>query len=141
MARPKLLCVNDEPSWQECYKRLLGPVGYDVITVTTSVQAIELLRDLYNVDAIVLNYEMRGQHGNEIAVALKVSRPRLPIIIISSCESVVQDALQFVDGAVLRTSSNKDVKWRLRQMLEDLIIEEVEVANDINTHNCADRAS
>jgi CheY-like chemotaxis protein len=130
MARPKLLCVNDEPSWQECYKRLLGPVGYDVITVTTSVQAIELLRDLYNVDAIVLNYEMRGQHGNEIAVALKVSRPRLPIIIISSCESVVQDALQFVDGT-----------WRLRQMLEDLIIEEVEVANDINTHNCADRAS
>ena len=141
MARPKLLCVNDDASWQGYYKRLLGPVGYDVITVTTSVQAIELLRDLYNVDAIVLNYEMRGQHCNEIAVELKVLRPRLPIIIVSSCESVVQDALQFVDGAVLRTSSTKDVTRQLQQMIEDLIIKEVEVVNNINTHHCDRRAS
>jgi CheY-like chemotaxis protein len=141
VARPRLLCLNDEPSWQECYKRLLGPLAYDVITVSTSVQALELLRDLDNVDAIILNYEMRGQHGNETAVALKLLRPRLPVIIISSCESVVQDALQFVDGAVLRTSFTKDLTWQLRQMVEDLIIGEVEVANNIDTHHCAGRAS
>jgi DNA-binding NtrC family response regulator len=141
VARPKLLCVNDEPSWQECYKRFLGPVGYDVITVSTSVQPLKLLRDLFTVDAIILNYEMRGQHCNEIAVELKVLRPRLPIIIVSSCESVVQDALQFVDGAVLRTSSTKDVTRQLQQMIEDLIIKEVEVVNNINTHHCDRRAS
>jgi DNA-binding NarL/FixJ family response regulator len=90
---------------------------------------------------VILNYEMRGQHGNETAVELKVLRPRLPIIIVSSCESVVQDALQFVDGAVLRTSSTKDVTRQLRQMVEDLIIEEVGVANNINTNHCAPRAS
>ena len=141
MARPKLLCLHDESSWQECYESLLGSLTYDVISVSTSVQALELLRNLLNVDVIILNYEMFGQHGNETAVELKVLRPRLPIIIVSSCESVVQDALQFVDGAVLRTSSIKDLTRQLRQMLQDLIAGEVEVADNINTRQCAPRAS
>jgi CheY-like chemotaxis protein len=59
-------------------------------------QALQLLRKQV-VAAVVCDYEMPGMNGGELAAEVKRSRPRMPVLLISGHESVLDDPPQSVD--------------------------------------------
>jgi len=96
-----VLCVDDDIGIREFYGRLLSKEGYDVISAGTGPQALDLLQSAKNpVDAAILDYELPGMNGFELAVRLKQHDPGLPILMISGSPPELEDMLPFVDAAM-----------------------------------------
>jgi CheY-like chemotaxis protein len=78
----------------------LTAVGYRVLTALDGRQGAQMALE-QNVDAVVLDYEMPGLNGGEVAQILKDSRPTLPIIMYSAHPPQrVEGSLALVDGYV-----------------------------------------
>ena len=93
---PKLLCVDDNLGARQFYQRILEAHGYKVLLAESGEQALQLLRKQV-VAAVVCDYEMPGMNGGELAAEIKRSRPRMPVMLISGHESVLDDPPQSVD--------------------------------------------
>jgi CheY-like chemotaxis protein len=121
MACPKILYVGHDLPWRKSYKSLLGALGYDVVTAKTGTHALRLVwLDLERVAAVVLDYEMPGVSGHELAANIKLFNPALPVIIVSERESVVQDAPRFVDSALSKSSDLARLVQHLRTVMKDV---------------------
>ena len=103
MNRPKLLCVDDDPSLRELYRVMFGSYGYQVTVAESGDRALELFHS-HNFDGVVVDHEMPGLKGSEVAAILKHKSPDIPVIMVSGCQSVVEDAPRFVDAAIAKGS-------------------------------------
>jgi CheY-like chemotaxis protein len=101
MTRPTLLCVDDDATVRELYRVLLGSYGYEVIVAENGWKALRLF-DPNQIDAVILDYEMPGLRGSEVAAEIKRRNPDVPVVMMSGCASVVEDAPRFVDAAVAK---------------------------------------
>ena|SRR5581483_3134715 len=105
MTRPKLLCVDDDPQMCGMYEKVLGSHGYDVVTAEGASEALHVFHSKdQQIDAVISDYEMPGMSGAELAAELKHENPQLPVIMVSGCQPVVEEAGHFVDAAVLKGS-------------------------------------
>lgn len=103
MNRPKLLCVDDDPQICGMYEKVLGSHGYDVVTAGGAPQALKVFHAKHEqIDAVISDYEMPGMTGAQLAAELKQQKPELPVIMVSRCQPVVEEASHFVDAAVLK---------------------------------------
>lgn len=106
MPRPKLLCVDDDPHMRGLYAKVLGSHGYDVLTAGGASQALQVFHSKdTHIDAVISDYEIAGMSGAELAAELKHAKPELPVIMVSGCQPVVEEAQHFVDAAVLKGTS------------------------------------
>ena len=103
MIRPRLLCVDDDAAVRELYRKILGSFGYDVLLAEKGAHALKLFHPR-QIDAVILDYEMPGMKGSEVAAELKRRSPGIPIIMVSGCPSVVEEAPRFVDAAIPKGS-------------------------------------
>ena len=79
---PKLLVVDDDPELRELTQAYLVKNGFIVNTVETSVAMDEFLAT-NDVDLLILDLMLPGEHGLAIAKRLKKKKD-LPIIIVSA---------------------------------------------------------
>jgi len=93
---PKLLCVDDNLGARQFYQRILEAHGYKVLLAEGGGHALHLLRKQVFA-AVVCDYEMPGMNGGELAAEIKRSRPRMPFLLISGHQSVLDDPPQGVD--------------------------------------------
>jgi CheY-like chemotaxis protein len=101
MQTPLVLCVDDDAAIREFYSALLSREGYRVIAASTGSQALELIQSRHDgVDAAILDYELPGMNGFELAVRLKLHNPQLPILMISGYFPELEDMSPFVDVAL-----------------------------------------
>lgn len=77
-----ILCIDDEPISLDLYKSILESAGYRALLAESGTAGCELARSKH-VDAVLLDYWMRGKKGSETAHELHVQNPELPIIVIS----------------------------------------------------------
>ena len=103
MTRPKLLCVDDDAGVRELYRVLFASYGYHVTLAEDGNRALDLFRS-QRFDGVVVDHEMPGLKGSEVAAVLKHESPDTPVIMVSGCQSVVEDAPRFVDAAVAKGS-------------------------------------
>ena len=103
MIRPRLLCVDDDAAVRELYRKILGSFGYDVLIAEDGARALQLFHSR-EIDAVILDYEMPGMKGSEVAAEIKRRSPGIPIIMVSGCPSVVEEAPRFVDAAIPKGS-------------------------------------
>jgi DNA-binding NtrC family response regulator len=101
MARRRLLCVDDDSSFRQFYKNLLGSYGYDVTVAASAKQALKVFLSK-KVDAVVTDFEMPEMTGIELAARLKKMRPELPILIMSGSSAVHQNVPSHVDATVAK---------------------------------------
>jgi CheY-like chemotaxis protein len=62
----RILVVDDDRSATELLSRLLTPLGYEVREENNAENALEAARD-FQPGVVVLDYQMPGVHGGEIA--------------------------------------------------------------------------
>jgi CheY-like chemotaxis protein len=93
-----ILCIDDNAAIL-CYeKALLERSGYEVFTASSAQQGLQLATTC-EVDAVLLDYEMPGMSGHEVASQIKLVKPKLVVILLSGREVAMQ-ALAVVDAFV-----------------------------------------
>jgi DNA-binding NtrC family response regulator len=80
---PKILVIDDEKLIRWSLKEILAQEGYDVDTVDTADEAINLAKDIpYRL--IIADLEIQGDNGIEMLKKIKKFRPEVITIILSA---------------------------------------------------------
>ena len=103
MTRPRLLCIDDDAGVRELYRVLFDSYGYEVVLAEDGSRALQLFRS-QKFHGVVVDYEMPGLKGSEVAAVLKNESPDIPVVMVSGCQSIVEDAPRFVDAAIAKGS-------------------------------------
>jgi len=98
MAKRRLLCVDDDSSFRQLYKNLLGTHGFEVTVAANGPQALKLFLT-HKIDAVVTDFEMPGMTGAELAARLKRLRPELPVVLVSGSKQAVETPPEAIDLA------------------------------------------
>ena len=102
MPPTRLLYVGSDSSSNLSYQLLLESYGFAVDTAKNSRAAMSQLGSSA-VEVVVISQDIRpasnGSGGFQLAADIKRHSPEIPVVMISGCKSVVEDAPRFVDGA------------------------------------------
>lgn len=119
MKRTKLLCVDNDPSFRDFYQALLGSCGYEVMVAGGGRQALKLFRSHEkDIAAVISDYEMPGMNGAELAAELKKTRPGVPVIMVSGCQPILEEAPHFVDAAISKGATMDEILESLKGVLQ-----------------------
>ena len=100
-----ILCIDDDPAILSYEKALLERSGYSVTTAASAEEGLGLVITS-NFDAVLLDYEMSGMNGCDVAFEIKRARPELAVILLSGSE-VPKYALALVDAFVLKLEASR----------------------------------
>jgi CheY-like chemotaxis protein len=78
----RILCVDDEEEILTMLCEMLTESGFRVICEPDAERARLMVQSL-DPDAVVLDYQMPGCNGLELASAIKANKPSLPIVMFS----------------------------------------------------------
>jgi CheY-like chemotaxis protein len=127
MTQTCLLYVDNDPGFGLFYQAVLRSYGFVVDIATSAVAAMERIHSSA-IDAVMVSHGVQlqdfqprdpqsndfqsqslhshahlspqdGCDGFALAVQIKQQAPDVPVVLLSPCESVVEDATRFVDGA------------------------------------------
>ena len=91
-----VLCVDDELVGLQVRKILLERAGYRVLTAPDGPSGLAIFSE-EPVEAVVLDYSMPGMHGGEVAVIMRQTKPRVPILLLSAYMGLSADVTSLVD--------------------------------------------
>ncbi len=111
-----LLCIDDDPACLKVRKLLLENFGYHVTTSTSGREGLALL-NARNFDAVLLDYQMPGMNGLEVATELRRLRPHLPILMLSACTTLPPAVTRWVNAFVSKTEPTSYLVAKIEQVL------------------------
>ena len=112
------MCVDDDAGIRELYGTLLGRNGYEVIAATNGRHALRVFEAKEKeIDAVILDYEMPGMNGLELATWLKQRHPTLPVIMVSGSHPEPEDMAPYVDAAMVKGVPLRHILDRLELLL------------------------
>ncbi|HKF21313.1 MAG TPA: response regulator [Candidatus Angelobacter sp.] len=100
--RPTILCIDDKEPNLLIRAKLLEVRGYNVIIANDDSSALKAVKE-QQVDLAVIDYHMeRGANGEQIAKALRVMYPNLPLLLLTGDPFVPQSARDSVDACLIK---------------------------------------
>ncbi len=119
----RILFVDDEPFQADLVARLLESLGYSVVSMTNSIEALELFRhDPDRFDLVITDMTMPRMTGDMLAREIWALRSRMPIILCTGYSEKLdkEHALQlgFRDFA-MKPLVIKDLARILRRALDE----------------------
>jgi CheY-like chemotaxis protein len=106
-SKKTILCIDDDVSILRYEKALLERSGYEVLTAPSGQQGLKLATTC-PCDAVLLDYDMYGMNGQEVAAEIKLVKPELVVILLSGREVPVQ-ALALVDAFVPKLEASQQL--------------------------------
>lgn len=91
-----VLCVDDELIGLKVRKILLERAGYRVLTALDGSAGLDIF-SREPVEAVVLDYSMPGMNGGEVASKMRLTKPHIPILLLSAYMGLSSDVLSTVD--------------------------------------------
>jgi CheY-like chemotaxis protein len=98
-----ILCIDDSRAILEIHRALLESKGYRVVTALDGPSGISLSRE-QSIDVVVLDFNMPGIDGHEVAQVLTQEQPALPVVIWSGYPEAIPESLRWFAYAVLHKS-------------------------------------
>jgi CheY-like chemotaxis protein len=80
--RPVVLCVDDDPVILELLFEILSSCGFSVLCESDPRRAATTVL-VTRVDAAILDYDMPGYNGLELARIIRNHRPQVPVLMFS----------------------------------------------------------
>lgn len=90
-AKPKILLLEDDPDMRSLLERILSYQDYDVTSVETGFEAIEVAKK-EQFDLIVADVRVDGPDGIEVLSEAKKDRPEVGTLAVSGYSSLEDDA-------------------------------------------------
>jgi CheY-like chemotaxis protein len=90
----RILFVDDEPMLVEIGEKILRRLGYEVVSRTSPLEALELFRarpDSF--DLIVTDQTMPGLTGDALAVEILKVRPGMPVVLCTGYSQTVNEEI------------------------------------------------
>ena len=99
---PRILLVDDEIPQLLLRAQVMSLRGFPVLTADNPSDAIFMMAEeaLEKVELVVLDYNMPGINGCDLADLLKVMRPELKIILYSGATDVPRNEMTSIDTFV-----------------------------------------
>ena len=114
-SKKTILCIDDDAAIL-CYeKALLERSGYGVLIAPSAQQGLKLATTR-TCDAVLLEYEMSGMNGHEVAAEIKLVKPKLAVILLSRRE-VPSRALALVDAVVPKLEASQQLLPIIAELL------------------------
>ena len=113
-AKRTILCIDDDEAILHYEKALLEKSGYAVITAASGLQALRLVA-MCKCDIVLLDFEMPGMNGHEVAHKIKLVRPELMVILLSGSD-VPAGALAFVDAFIPKLEANRQLLTMIAEL-------------------------
>lgn len=118
MSEYTILCVDDDEAICELYEAAFPVWGHHAIVAMSPLLALKAIENKdVHLDAILLDYEMPGMNGAELAAEIKRQHPNLPIVLVTGNLEAIRHAPKYVDIALAKGS---DLALLISQ-IEDLI--------------------
>jgi CheY-like chemotaxis protein len=102
--KARLLCVDDDPRSLALCAGVLGAAGYSVVAANDPLQALALATKT-DFDLVILDYDMPGMNGAELAQRLRQNKCDRPIILFSGQPSLPAEAVNAVDEYAVKGES------------------------------------
>lgn len=119
MSRSKatILCIDDH--WNGLIGRriLLESSGYEVLQASDGDEGLRLFLS-HAVDAVVVDYQMPGMSGSQIAAKMKRINSRVPIMLLSAYGPLPKNKLRSVDTFVSKSQPPKVMISMLENLLD-----------------------
>jgi len=114
-----VLCVDDDPGMRDLYQAMLSRNGYEAITVGNADHALAVCQFKRNVDLVIVDLEMPGMDGNELAEQLKMRNPLLPIMMVSGSNPEAEEISPYIDAVVMKGSPIRNILDRIGLLLAE----------------------
>jgi CheY-like chemotaxis protein len=95
--RPLILCVDDDEGILDMIRRALEFKGYRVLTANGGLAALEAFAAC-PIDAVVLDYEMPGMNGAEVAREMMRTKPTVPKLLFSGNMRITHEETSAFQG-------------------------------------------
>ena len=119
-----ILVVDDEISLRRLLETAFASKGYTVATAANGLEAIDYIsRTEQPLDAVLLDLNMPGASGLEVAKVIKIARPHLKVLMLSgNLPSGTRAELQNlgIEDFVQKPYALDDVGRRLRALLDQI---------------------
>jgi DNA-binding NtrC family response regulator len=112
-----ILCIDDSRNILEVQQVLLENKGHRVLIAPDGPTGIALSRE-HSVDVVVLDFNMPGMNGDQVAQVMAQEQPTLPVVIWSGYTADVPESLRWFAYAVLHKGDGPDV---LLSVIESLV--------------------
>ncbi len=115
----KILVVEDEESLRLLYQEELKNEGYEVVTVESGEEAIELL-EKNDIDLVVLDIRLTGINGLEALEEMLLKNRNLKVIINTAYANYKDDFSSWLaDAYLIKSSDLTELKATIKNLLEE----------------------
>jgi len=115
-----ILCVDDNESILKLTQLALELEGYTVLTASNGPAALEQF-GAQHVDAVVLDYEMPGMNGTEVAHEMLGLDPQVPKVLFTGCPDIPAEATAEFDAICSKPTGLRELKGKLRMLLHNSV--------------------
>jgi CheY-like chemotaxis protein len=120
--KEKILLVDDEQILAEVGKELLESLGYQVISRTGSIEALEVFRSQPdNFDLVVTDQTMPNMTGVQLAGELKNIRPDIPVILCTGFSENINEenfTSKGISSFLMKPITIDGISRAIRQVLD-----------------------
>ncbi len=115
----KILVVEDEESLRLLYEEELKNEGYNVVTVESGEEAIDLL-EKNGIDLVVLDIRLTGINGLEALEEMLLKNRNLKVIINTAYANYKDDFSSWLaDAYLIKSSDLTELKATIKNLLEE----------------------
>ncbi|ACL02277.1 PAS/PAC sensor hybrid histidine kinase [Desulfatibacillum aliphaticivorans] len=118
----KILLVDDEAPVERLEKRILERLGYDVVSCSSSLIALEsFTKDPHAFDLLVTDMTMPNMTGAQLAMEMRKIRPELPVIICTGFSNFIDEekaASMGIQGYVTKPVVKRELAQVVRTALD-----------------------
>jgi two-component system, response regulator, stage 0 sporulation protein F len=100
----KVLCVENHTEYLEALKYMLEAAGYQVISATSGLQGVAMLRK-HTVEGVLLEYALPDATGAEVRDEMKRIKPEIPILLFAGIGSQTPFLIKLFDSYLRHTGS------------------------------------
>lgn len=120
-ARPRVLCVDDEPVILQILRRFLEVQGFEPVTCGDPFAAITLFDDTA-FDVVITDIHMPGMDGMALMRALRERLPELPVVIVTghgTVDTAIQALREGASGMVVKPFTGEELLGEVRRALSE----------------------
>jgi len=117
VARPVILCIDDEELGLEIRKMVLEREGFTVLTARDGQTGLSIF-GTERVDAVVLDYAMPGMDGGQVAAILRKRQADIPILMLSAYVALPEEVMRVVSVSATKGDGAFTLVDKLKELLQ-----------------------
>ncbi|HEY5487558.1 MAG TPA: HD domain-containing phosphohydrolase [Candidatus Limnocylindrales bacterium] len=118
-ARPRVLCVDDEPVILQIQRRLLEVQGFEAVVCNEPQEAVASFGD-GDFDVVITDIHMPGMDGLALMRALRERQPDLPVVVVTghgTVDTAIQALREGATGMLVKPFTGAELLAEVRRAL------------------------